>query len=534
MSRILLVAAMLAAAVLGRVFEDRHYRLAEAGRPSDQHPLAHRDSAYTSSTWVASRSENFLELRFFERVEGGVCLHPSWAELVGLRRDDGTPLLPHLDPGSPLAPRGALDPLWPASMPHPDPGTINSSPYISFFPAGVLLNRRVMAAAGDDPAGAAPRILIVGLGSGVGSAHLAHHFPQAAITVVDIDAVVRDIVLDHYPLIRWLTDQRTAAGDARLELVVEDARRWIRYDGARRRAAGKGFDVIILDAYTAGSTIPPHLMTREFFALCADALAEDGVVLANFIGSYGIPSAEGLRGPMHRALGGALRSMRAGGLPELWCIPVLNRQGETPGSFSALRDQSRNNIVVAGRAPVDPVGNRAGWERLERHVAFPGLATGRWRHAVWAVAGADNRMSSSVPDALVAQALPGLLRETTPYAFAADAARHLTRSDLAAGRIDELRRAVLAAAPGAGLRLTGWDRPATMAWRMEIDAVLRPREILRISIRNARDGTVHSGASLVGPIDPPGGARPDGPATWAISDAPLFTDQNPNADILNR
>ena len=46
------------------------------------------------------------------------------------------------------------------------------------------------------------------------------------------------------------------------------------------------FDLIILDAYTSGSTIPPHLMTRGIFADLARHLDPGGIVLSNIIGSY--------------------------------------------------------------------------------------------------------------------------------------------------------------------------------------------------------------------------------------------------------
>ena len=46
--------------------------------PSDQQLLAYRNSAYAHVSWVVSPSDNVAELRFFNRVEGGVCL-----ELVG-------------------------------------------------------------------------------------------------------------------------------------------------------------------------------------------------------------------------------------------------------------------------------------------------------------------------------------------------------------------------------------------------------------------------------------------------------------------
>ena len=61
-----------------------------------------------------------------------------------------------------------------------------------------------MAEAGGDPRQAKVNILIIGLGSGVGAALLAHHYPEASIVALDIDQVVIDMVRDYYPLLAWL------------------------------------------------------------------------------------------------------------------------------------------------------------------------------------------------------------------------------------------------------------------------------------------------------------------------------------------
>ena len=77
------------------------------------------------------------------------------------------------------------------------------------------------------------------------------------------------MVRKYYPLLRWLEepDRLTADGRRRLEFVAADARQFI------RRQAADSYDVVVLDAYTSGSTIPPHLMTREFYAEIAGASA---------------------------------------------------------------------------------------------------------------------------------------------------------------------------------------------------------------------------------------------------------------------
>ncbi|TVR10125.1 MAG: hypothetical protein EA401_12445, partial [Planctomycetota bacterium] len=192
-SNIFLLAALILAAVLGISLADNPYRLAELGHPIDQLALDHRDSPYAHITWVVSESNNYAELRFFDKIEGGVCLRPTWSEMAGLV-DDGS--LDHIAQpqsfdvsGAPPHPRS-----WPQGRPKPNPGTLTKSAYVMMFPAGIMLNQRLMQQAGGDPRQAAPNILMIGLGSGVGVSVLAHHFPEASIAVVDIDAAVIDMV----------------------------------------------------------------------------------------------------------------------------------------------------------------------------------------------------------------------------------------------------------------------------------------------------------------------------------------------------
>ena len=226
----------------GVVFQYKPYHTYEVGY-GDQHPLDHRDSAYSTITWMVSNDDNFQQLKFFDKVEGGICLRPTWDDLIGLAQKE--PTLRHLvpDPASrPKPMKGGPD--WPYDW-LPDPGTVTNSAYIRLFPVGVLLNNDLMTRAGDDLQKVDPKILVVGLGSGIGIANLAHHFPQASITVVDIDHVVEDMVRDHYPLLAWLLTQKLANGEPRLRFEVHDARGFIRYDAKREK---RPYDLVILDS----------------------------------------------------------------------------------------------------------------------------------------------------------------------------------------------------------------------------------------------------------------------------------------------
>ena len=513
------------AAVCGWRFMDRPYRLTSLGQAADQAALDHRDSAYSSITWVGSPSENYLQLRFFDRVEGGVCLKPSWADLITLATTH--PTLSHLVPAvAPAAHRAG--PMWP--YPVPDPGTLSNSAYVRLFPVGVLLNQRLMTAANNDPRATTPRILVVGLGSGIGISTLAHHFPQAQITVVDIDQVVIDMVRSHYPLLDWLAEQ-TIGKEKRLRFMARDARQYIRYDATREAK----YDLVILDAYTSGSTIPPHLMTREFFAEVENILADGGMALANIIGN--VASVTDTQGDKSRVLGGAIRSFRAAQLSEVWCFPILS-SGDSAGLIDTNRQ--RNNIVIASRNPLDPRRRAADWERLKNFVLVPELPIATYTTAAYVLINSRRGafVSTSLAADLLDRADPGLRGKLTLWRQSADGVQQpLVAVTEDRGTIERAVRALGEWATKERFILPlGWNEvgDSTAIQRRDADWVLAERETLRVSVATARDGTKWSGEALTGDQDVPQGERPPvANPTWLIPDAPLFTDQRPNADIYN-
>ena len=486
-----------------------------------QDPLDHRDSAYSSITWMVSDSDNFQQLKFFDRVEGGICLRPSWDDLIALATKDAT--LRHLVPpaGTRIKP-GKPGADWPHAW-QPDPGTVTNSPYIRLFPVGVLLNQAVMNKAGGDLQKAEAKILVVGLGSGIGIANLAHHFPQASITVVDIDQVVEDMVRDHYPLLAWLLTQKLADGTPRLRFEVRDARQFVHYDATRET---RKYDLIVLDAYTSGSTIPSHLMTVEFFAQCADILSEDGIVFANVIGSYA--------GKKRLVSGGAMRSFRAAGLTHLWNFPIL-QPGEGPGNVD--QESSRNNIVVCSKKPLDPKDNAAGWERLKQFVPYPQLAQGSSVTSGYILANTQKRaiISGLLSADLVEAVIPGIKNRMTIQPLAPNFLHYSTTwSSEDHALIESVMRAADDAVTKGKLKKLpfGWDNraEANLIERRETDWVTAARDLYRTVIRVARDSN-YSGESLVGPLEAE--RAKVGTPNWIITDAPLFTDQMPNADIFS-
>ncbi len=63
--------------------------------------------------------------------------------------------------------------------------------------------------------------------------------------------------------------------------LVEEARAFL----TRSKREGKKFDVVFLDAYLGGASIPEHLITQEFFIQIKDCMKDKGILITNFIAS---------------------------------------------------------------------------------------------------------------------------------------------------------------------------------------------------------------------------------------------------------
>ncbi len=114
------------------------------------------------------------------------------------------------------------------------------------------------------------RVLMVGLGGGSTQRAYQHYYTNAMIETVELDPVVVTVAKKYFG-------------------VTETPKHKIHCDDGRvfLRRATNLYDSIIMDAYTTtryGSTIPPHLTTKEFFALASERLTTNGVVAYNVIG----------------------------------------------------------------------------------------------------------------------------------------------------------------------------------------------------------------------------------------------------------
>jgi predicted membrane-bound spermidine synthase len=474
--------ALISAAWLGVRFQDNPYRVHRVGLPADEIAVEHRESPYGHLTWVVSEGENYAQLRFVTQNQGGVCLRPRWDAYAALHPD-----LRHL-----AMPEG----LQAGAGPH-NPGTLVNATYACLFPMAVLLNDRLMAEALGDPRRARPAILMVGLGSGAGAALLAHHFPEASLTAVDIDREVVAIALARYPFLRWLQEQRTSEGRPRLRLVVGDGRRFV----ARVPSGGAPgpYDAAILDVYTLGSTIPPHLMTREFYGALAKVLADDGLILSNILGS--------VSGAKRLVLGGAVRTQRAAGFPWVRAIPLL-LPWEEPGSFDP--GLVRPNLVLASRRALHALDRAGASPPLDRFLPYPELPAGAFISESISLGDGRRYVSTHVSlRAALEQAFVKRLRDVLSAEPDGDDDRAMRIAVLGDPElVAQARQAVLAL--GDGIAGNGWERPgASEVIYRRTDWVLAAREAFNTGMAAARM-----------PIEPP--------------DGPVFTDEWPIADIVNR
>jgi predicted membrane-bound spermidine synthase len=122
---------------------------------------------------------------------------------------------------------------------------------------------------------------------GAGGFTLSHREPENHYIYVDIDPAIRTIAEKHFL-------RETARG----EFIADDARRFV-------AATDRRFDAVVVDVYSSHTSIPSHLVTREFWEGIRRVLKPDGVLLANLIldGRLETPFARNLLATIESAYG---------------------------------------------------------------------------------------------------------------------------------------------------------------------------------------------------------------------------------------
>jgi spermidine synthase len=111
------------------------------------------------------------------------------------------------------------------------------------------------------------RILMIGLGAGSISTYLARAMPDVQIDIVEIDPGVIAAGRKYFGL------QETG----KVRFIEGDGRIYLKRDKAL-------YDLILLDAYRELG-VPFHLLTREFYTLVKERLAQGGAVASNITGN---------------------------------------------------------------------------------------------------------------------------------------------------------------------------------------------------------------------------------------------------------
>lgn len=164
------------------------------------------------------------------------------------------------------------------------------------------------------------RILILGLGGGTLVQSYAALFPEAEITIIEIDSAVVKVAEEYF-------DFRETP---RIQVETVDGRVYVKRAGLR----GEQFDLVILDAFN-GEYIPEHLMTQEFLEEVKQLLPPHGMVVANTFSSSRLYDAESatyasVYGPLFniRQFGTGNRVLIAS-MQELPTLEVLQARAET-------------------------------------------------------------------------------------------------------------------------------------------------------------------------------------------------------------
>jgi len=133
------------------------------------------------------------------------------------------------------------------------------------------------------------RVLMLGLGGGSVQRAYQHYYTNTLVETVEIDPMVVQVARKYFGVVE----------SPQHKIYTQDGRVFL-FRTAER------YDAIIMDAYTTtryGSSVPPHMTTKEFFELASSRLTTNGVMAYNVIGT--------LRGGGADIVGAIYRTMRA-------------------------------------------------------------------------------------------------------------------------------------------------------------------------------------------------------------------------------
>jgi spermidine synthase len=170
-----------------------------------------------------------------------------------------------------------------------------------------------------------PKVLILGFAAGSIARGMIDTRPDGGvdITGVELDPEVLELSKRFFSLNRIADRVHVEVDDARVFLERTDAR----------------FDMILLDVYANQRYIPPHVVTREFFALARAHLAAGGFVAAN----VNAPRPDSpLLLAFYRTMGSEFSHVEALHVPKSWNKIILASDG--PLDWHGAQDRMSEDL----------------------------------------------------------------------------------------------------------------------------------------------------------------------------------------------
>lgn len=181
------------------------------------------------------------------------------------------------------------------------------------------------------------RVLMIGLGGGSAQRSYLHYYTNVHVDTVELDPVVVEVAK------RFFTVKETP----RHRIHTNDGRIFL-------RRTTQVYDAIIMDAYATsryGSSVPPHMTTKEFFTLAREHLSTNGVMAYNIIGQ--------VRGWNEEFVGSVHRTMREV-FPHVYLFPASESQNvvllatRTEERFDAARVLREGTALARNRRVTIP------------------------------------------------------------------------------------------------------------------------------------------------------------------------------------
>lgn len=173
------------------------------------------------------------------------------------------------------------------------------------------------------------RVLMAGLGGGSTQRAYLHYATNVTIHSVELDPAVVEVARKYFGVIE----------NPRHKIFTDDARVYL-------RRTTNTYDVILMDAYSTtryGSSLPPHLATKEFFTIANQRLGTNGVLAYNVIGQ--------LDGWRANVIGALYRTMKEV-FPQVYLFPAEDTQNvvmfatKSKEPFDLARARAEGEILV--------------------------------------------------------------------------------------------------------------------------------------------------------------------------------------------